>query len=130
MKKIDIFYWLVTGLMSVLLLLSAFPDITKSADALAFFKHLGYPEYLLPFIGVMKISGVATILIPRFPKLKEWAYAGLVFDTLGAAYSHISSGDEFGEWLPALVALILIVISYVLHTKRNEQINLQVQIKP
>jgi uncharacterized membrane protein YphA (DoxX/SURF4 family) len=118
MKKVNLFYWIVTGLMSALLLLSAFPDITKSADALEFFKHLGYPEYLLPFIGVMKILGVAAVLIPRFPKLKEWAYAGLVFDTFGAFYSHISSGDGVENFAPALVALVLVLGSYALYTAK------------
>jgi uncharacterized membrane protein YphA (DoxX/SURF4 family) len=119
MKKINIFYWIVTGLMSALMLLSAFPDIMKSADALEFFKHLGYPEYLLPFIGVAKILGVAAVLIPRFPKLKEWAYAGLAFDTFGAFYSHISCGDGAENFAPALVALILVLGSYALYTKRS-----------
>ena len=119
MKKINIFYWIVMGLMSALMLLSAFPDIMKSADALEFFKHLGYPEYLLPFIGVAKILGVAAVLIPRFPKLKEWAYAGLTFDTFGAFYSHISRGDGAENFAPALVALILVLGSYALYTKRS-----------
>jgi uncharacterized membrane protein YphA (DoxX/SURF4 family) len=114
MKKVNLYYWIVTGVMSALLLLSAIPDITKSADALGFFKHLGYPEYLLPFIGVMKVLGVVAVLLPKYTKLKEWAYAGLTFDTFGALYSHFSSGDGVDFFAPALVGLILVLGSYVL----------------
>jgi uncharacterized membrane protein YphA (DoxX/SURF4 family) len=121
MKKVNLIYWIVTGLMSALLLLSAIPDIMKSADALGFFKHLGYPEYLLPFIGVMKVLGVSAVLVPRFPKLKEWAYAGLTFDTFGALYSHISSGDGVDGFLPALIGTALVLGSYVAYTWRNNE---------
>lgn len=110
-------YWIVTGLMAALMTLSAVPDVIKAAEAVEFFKHLGYPEYLLPFIGVAKLLGVAAVLFPRFPRLKEWAYAGLTFDVIGAFYSHVSSGDGPGVWAFSLIALTLILGSYVLYSK-------------
>ena len=57
------------------------------------FRHLGYPTYLLPFVGTAKILGVAAVLFPGFGRVKEWAYAGLVFDLTGALHSHLSVGD-------------------------------------
>jgi hypothetical protein len=74
--------------------------------------HLGYPVYLLTILGVWKILGVATVLIPKFSLLKEWAYAGFFFVISGAVFSNIASGDAIKEMLPALLLLILIVISW------------------
>jgi hypothetical protein len=84
------------------------------SGGLGIFKHLGYPEYLLPFIGIAKLLAVAAILAPGFHKLKEWAYAGLVFDLIGALYSHISVGDPASAWFFALIGLVLVVASYSL----------------
>lgn len=108
-------YWIVTILMAALMTLSAVPDIVKAAEAVEIFKHLGYPEYLLPFIGVAKILGVVAVLVPRFPRLKEWAYAGLTFDVIGAFYSHLSVGDAVSFLVFPLIALALILGSYFLY---------------
>jgi len=121
MKKLTITYWVITSLMSAFTLLGAFADITGNPDALALIKHLGYPSYFVPFIGAMKLAGVVAILIPRFAKVKEWAYAGLVFDTSGAIFSHLCRRDGPDKWAPALLGLILVVLSYVFYTKRNKQ---------
>jgi len=74
--------------------------------------HLGYPVYLLTLLGIWKVLGVAALLIPKFPLLKEWAYAGFFFVMSGAVFSHIASGDSVTENVPALLLLILIVISW------------------
>ena len=74
--------------------------------------HLGYPVYLLTILGVWKILGVAAVLIPKFPRLKEWAYAGFFFAMSGAVFSHIASGDSMNEIAPSLVLLILTVVSW------------------
>ena len=110
-------YWIVTILIGVLMALSGVPDILMIPEALAIFRHLGYPDYLLPFIGVAKILGGATIIQPWFPRLKEWAYAGLAIDVVGAFYSHVSVGDGPGSWIPPLVALALILTSYYLYRR-------------
>ena len=104
--------WMVTGAMAALMLLSAVPDVLRVPDALMWFKHLGYPAYLLPFLGTAKILGVVAVLVPGLPRLKEWAFAGLTFDVAGAIYSHVSSGDSAGGWAPPLVALGLIAGAY------------------
>jgi len=121
MKKLTIIYWVITSLMSAFLLLGAFADITGNPDALGLIKHLGYPAYFVPFIGAMKLAGVVAILTPRFAKVKEWAYAGLVFDTSGAIFSHLCSGDGVDKWGPALLGLILVVLSYMFYSKKNKQ---------
>ncbi|HLA94989.1 MAG TPA: DoxX family protein, partial [Pyrinomonadaceae bacterium] len=88
-------------------------------EAIEFFKHLGYPAYLLPFLGVAKILGAITILVPKFPRLKEWAYAGLVFDLIGAFYSHVSVGDPASVWVFSLIGLALVSGSYILYRKTH-----------
>jgi uncharacterized membrane protein YphA (DoxX/SURF4 family) len=122
MKRLNILYWTVTGLMCAFIVMGAVMDVLKTPDAIAFMKQLGYPEYLIRFLGVMKILGVVAVLIPRYPRLKEWAYAGLAFDTFGAFYSHLSNGDGAENWLAALVALTLVMTSYFLFRKRSDLI--------
>ena len=87
MKRLTISYWVITGVMTAFILLGALFDVSQQAGAIALIKHLGYPAYFVSFIGAMKIAGVIAILVPGFPKLKEWAYAGLAFDTGGAVFS-------------------------------------------
>jgi hypothetical protein len=113
-----IFYWIVTALMAVLMLMSAIPDVTRSEFAVTAFTHLGYPIYLLPFIGIAKIAGVAAVLLPSPTRVKEWAYAGLVFDLIGALYSHLSVGDAAGVWMFAVIGLTLVTGSYLLRGLR------------
>jgi hypothetical protein len=79
--------------MAALMLLSAAPDVLRIPGAVAVFRHLGYPPYLLLFLGTAKILGVAAVLSPGPARLKEWAFAGLTFDLTGALYSHLSVGD-------------------------------------
>jgi hypothetical protein len=100
--------------MSAFMIMSAIPDVTRSAEAVTTFAHLGYPAYLLPFIGVAKLAGVAAVLAGSPKVMKEWAYAGLVFDLGGALYSHLSVGDPASTWKYAVIGLILVTGSYVL----------------
>ena len=111
--------WIVTGLMAALMLLSAVPDVLRIPNALIVFKHLGYPPYLLVFLGTAKILGVVAVLVPGLPRIKEWAFAGLTFDVTGALYSHLSVGDPASVWAPAVLALALVVGSYVVYRMRR-----------
>jgi hypothetical protein len=118
MKQHKRAYWIVTGLMAAFMLMAAIPDILLIPQAVTIFTHLGYPTYLIPFVGIAKTLGVAAILIPGFWRLKEWAYAGLVFDLIGALYSHISVGDPPSAWAAALIGLLLVVGSYLLYQNK------------
>lgn len=113
-------YWIATVLAAALMTLASVPDILQSAEAVSVFKHLGYPVYLLPFLGTAKALGVVAILVPRTSRLKEWAYAGLVFDLSGALYSHLSVGDPPSAWMPALIGLFLMSSSYLTGLKRQD----------
>lgn len=118
MKRIKIFYWIVTGLLAALSVLGSVLDISLAQQAVDLITHLGYPVYFVPFIGVLRLLGIIAILIPGFPRIKEWAYAGLVFDMGGALYSHIATGDPFSVFAPALIALLLSLGSYFLYHKK------------
>ena len=74
--------------------------------------HLGYPVYFLTLLGVLKLLGVIALLAPKFPMLKEWAYAGFFFIMVGAIYSHIAVGDPAKELFPSLLLLVLTVVSW------------------
>jgi uncharacterized membrane protein YphA (DoxX/SURF4 family) len=114
--------WAVTGLMATLMLMSAVPDVFRIPGAVSVFRHLGYPVYLLIFLGTAKMLGVSAVLSPGLPRLKEWAFAGLTFDLTGALYSHLSVGDPPSVWTPALVGLILMAGSYVAFRRRRVEI--------
>lgn len=75
-------------------------------------KYLGYPVYFLTLLGVWKILGAAAVLIPKFPLLKEWAYAGFFFVMTGAVFSHVAMGDPWIEYLPSMLLLVLTMVSW------------------
>src|SRR5262245_36333320 len=114
--------WIVTGLMAALLLLSAVPDVLRIPGAVLVFNHLGYPSYLLLFLGTAKILGVLAVLLPGLRRIKEWAFAGLTFDVTGALYSHLSVGDPPSAWATALIALGLVGGSYVAYRLRSRDL--------
>jgi uncharacterized membrane protein YphA (DoxX/SURF4 family) len=119
MKKLNIYYWIVTGLLSLLMIFSAVPDIALNPQAVEMIKnHLGYPLYFLPFIGWAKLLGAIAIVIPGILRIKEWAYAGFMYDLIAAMYSAIMVGDPVSNWAPVLIGVFLIVLSYVLYHKR------------
>ena len=113
--------WTVTGLMAALMIVSAIPDVLQIPDAVAVFRHLGYPAYLLPFLGTAKMLAVGAVLFPGASRIKEWAFAGLTFDLAGALYSHLSVGDPPSAWLPAAIGLALMAGSYVSYRRRLNQ---------
>ena len=120
MKKTNIFYWIFTGLFGLFMLFSAIPDILSQPVAIeGMHNGLGYPIYFVPFIGVAKALGVLAILVPGLPRLKEWAYAGLFYDLLGATYSIFAVGSYSGVAF-MLLPLALAIASYVFYTKRRK----------
>lgn len=120
MKKINLAYWIVTALFAAMMLSSAIPDILSVPMAVqGMHEGLGYPVYFIPFIGVAKALGVLAILIPVHPRLREWAYAGLFFDLIGATYSIMASGHSEGSPAFMLLPFALAVGSYLLYRRRE-----------
>jgi hypothetical protein len=106
--------WLASGMLStgVLQLFRAKAEGALAPPGVYGITHLGYPIYFLTILGVWKILGVVALLIPKFPLLKEWAYAGFFFAMSGAIFSHIALADPMKEFIPSLVLLSLTVISW------------------
>jgi hypothetical protein len=117
MRKTKITYWVVTILFSAFMLFSAIPDVLSTQDAITFMNHLGYPKYIIPFLGVAKVLGVIAILVPGFPRIKEWAYAGLFFDLAGASYSVFASDSFQPSMLIMLLPIGFLFWSYFLFHK-------------
>ncbi len=120
-KTGKIVYWIATIWLSLGMFSTGMVQILRmeSEGALAppgvwGITQLGYPVYFLTILGVWKILGAIAVLIPKFPLLKEWAYAGFFFVMSGAIYTHIAVGSPMNELLPSLLLLILTVVSWYL----------------
>ena len=110
MNRDKIIYWASTGLLSLMMLGSAGMYLFNNAEVTELFLALGYPAYLVIPLAILKILGIIAILTRQSKMLKDLAYAGFMYDFLLAASAHINAGD--GEYLPALVALVLLGASY------------------
>lgn len=111
-KRNKIIYWIFTLWMSLGMVSTAIVQLMQHKDEAENFTNLGYPIYLMTIIGIWKILGIIVVLIPRQPLLKEWAYAGFFFVMSGALISHIIVGDPASKTLPALLLLVLVIISW------------------
>lgn len=120
MKKRDkIIYWIATIWLALGMVATGILQLSKTEAEGAVappgtwgISELGYPVYFLTIIGVWKILGVIAILVPKFPLLKEWAYAGFFFLMSGAIFSHIAVGDPMTELVPSALLLIMTVLSW------------------
>jgi hypothetical protein len=114
--------WLALGMVSTGLvqLLNA----KEGQGGVDMIHHLGYPVYMLTLLGVWKMFGVLAVLIPKYPLIKEWAYAGFFFVMSGAIYSHIASGDPIYKIFPALLLLILTLLSWYFRPSNRKIISI------
>ncbi|MES2512723.1 MAG: DoxX family protein [Bacteroidota bacterium] len=111
-KRNKIIYWIATIWLSLGMLSSGIVQLIKLPEEADMMAHLGYPLYFLTILGVWKILGVITVLIPKFPLVKEWAYAGFFFTMTGAIVSHIAGSDGAKEFFGPVLLLILTIISW------------------
>ena len=116
MKKNKIIYWLATGLLSLMLLMSAGMYVFSHGIVHEEFVKLGFPVYIIYPLAFLKVSAVGAILVSKIDKLKEWAYAGLLFDFVLAFFAHFMIGD--GEQGGAVIAMVLLIISYLYKDKK------------
>ena len=114
-KRNKIIYWGATLWLALGMVSTGAVQLLKvktGSGGLDSVVHLGYPVYLLTILGVWKLLGVVAVLIPKYPLLKEWAYAGFFFAMSGAIYSHVALGDPVTEILPAVLLLALTLVSW------------------
>ena len=111
-KRNKIIYWISTIWLALGMLSTGIVQLFNVKEEVDFIIQLGYPGYFLTILGAWKILGVVAVLIPKFPLLKEWAYAGFFFAMSGAVFSHIASGNSMSEVFPTLLLLFLTVVSW------------------
>jgi hypothetical protein len=116
-------YWAATGLVALAFGFGGAMDVAQPPDVVAGMAHLGYPAYFATIIGIWKLLGTVAILVPGFGRVKEWAYAGMVFDLTGAAASHAVTGDPVGNVLTPLVILAIVVASYLLRPESRKLVS-------
>jgi|SRR5689334_12599515 len=127
MKKRDkIIYWIATAWLALGMLSTGLVQLFKAKEGqggVDMITHLGYPVYLLTLLAAWKILGVVALLIPKFPLVKEWAYAGFFFVMSGAIFSHIAVRDGLSELFPSLLLLILTVVSWYFRPSEKKVTN-------
>ncbi|KAA9340881.1 DoxX family protein [Adhaeribacter soli] len=111
-KRNKIIYWVATCWLALGMLSTGMVQLLKVDSEVENITKLGYPVYFLTILGAWKLLGSAVVLMPGFPLLKEWAYAGFFFAMSGATFSRIMAGDPINEIFPSLLLLALTVISW------------------
>jgi len=114
MKTRQIFYWIATALTAFVFLSGGVNELLRPGYLMQGMTHLGYPAYFVLILGVWKTLGGIAILAPRFPLLKEWAYAGMFFDLTGASASHASVGDPAIKIATPLIIAGIVIASWAL----------------
>ena len=114
MKHRTLVYWAATGLLALAFAAGGLFDLSTSPEVTAMFAHLGYGAYVPMLLGAWKLLGAIAIVVPRMPRLKEWAYAGMVFDLTGAMVSHVAMGDAAEHLLAPAVLLGLVAAPWAL----------------
>jgi len=107
-------YWLSTILVTWEMVAGSLWALLQIEFNRAQLQHLGYPPYLDLILGPWKLAAAATLVVPRFPRLKEWAYAGMFFNFYGAVASHLFRGDGPSGWVAPLVLGALTIVSWAL----------------
>jgi uncharacterized membrane protein YphA (DoxX/SURF4 family) len=111
-KRNKIIYWIATLWLALGMTSTGIVQLIKMKEEVEKMTQLGYPTYFLAILGVWKLLGVVAILIPKFPLLKEWAYAGFFFAMSGATISHVFVGHPTSEIFPSILLLVLTAVSW------------------
>ena len=120
MKRSKIIYWIATLWLSLGMVATGLVQLLRlpeegqvSPPGTYGIMHLGFPLYILGLLGVWKLLGVAAVLAPRLPLVKEWAYAGFFFLMTGAVFAHIAVGDGVKDVWPSVLLIGLLIVSWV-----------------
>lgn len=111
-KRNKIIYWIATLWLALGMVSTGFIQVFHLDGSDQFTKNMGFPLFFISLIGVWKLLGAIAVLIPRFPLVKEWAYAGFFFVMTGAIYAHIAVGDPASELFPPVLLLVLTILSW------------------
>lgn len=119
MKKTTILYWTFTILFAAFMIFTAIPNILVVPDSVDLITtKLGFPQYMIPFLGIAKLLGSIIIVLPGFRRMKEWAYAGLIFDLTGATYSILRVFPLDFSIVFMILPIIIGLLSYMYYHKK------------
>ena len=124
-KRNKIIYWIATSWLSLGMVSTGIVQLLAIKEEAEMMVHLGYPLYFLKILGVWKLLGVVAVLVPRFPLLKEWAYAGFFFSMTGAVFSHFAVGDPGKEFFGPVLLIVLTVVSWYFRPDNRKLISLK-----
>lgn len=113
-KAGKIIYWIATVWLALGMASTGIVQLIHLEEETEVMTRLGYPLYFLTILGIWKLLGVITVLVPKFPLIKEWAYAGFFFAMSGAIFSHAAVGDGLMEFFGPSLLLVLTVVSWYL----------------
>lgn len=120
-KTIKITYWVLLIIFCLLLTADGIGGVSMAKEGVEALHHLGYPPYIMPLLGALKLLGVVALLQTKYQGIKEWVFAGITFNFVGAAVSHLAAGDSVGVAMQPMVALVIMLIVYILW-KKYEQV--------
>lgn len=125
-KTINILYRTITGMFCAMMGFSGVMNaIVAPGSPELIVDHLHYPHYFISYVGVWKVLGAIALIVPGFPRVKEWAYFGFFLDLFSAVYSMIAMGDPVATWAPIIIGLVLLFASYFLYHQRRRVIGAQ-----
>lgn len=124
-KRNKIIYWIATLWLALGMTSTGIIQLLGKKEETAFITQLGYPDYFLSILGFWKILGVIAILIPKFPLVKEWAYAGFFFAMSGALFSHVASSSALQDYFGSALLLALTITSWYLRPNERKIIPVQ-----
>ena len=122
-KRNKIIYWVSTLWLALGMTSTGIVQFIKMKEEVDLFNRLGYPIYFLTILSIWKILGVVAVLIPRFPLLKEWAYAGFFFAMSGAVFSHIASGSAAMDYFGPVLLIVLTVTSWYFRPEERKVVS-------
>lgn len=111
-KTKNILYWFFTAWLALGLVSTGIFQISKNQMEIELFESIGFPAYVMVLLGAWKLLAVPAVLAPRYPTLKEWAYAGIFFNMTGALFAHLSVGSSVPEMFPPVLFLLIAAASY------------------
>ena len=116
-KSIKIIYWIITGLFALFMLFAGITEAIQHESGRQIMQHLGYPAHVLIVLGVGKILAAVALVQNKFKIIKEWAYAGLTFNFIGACVARAYGHDSIALIISPLLFMAVMFVAYYLWKK-------------
>src|ERR1051325_5302399 len=112
-KRNKIIYWIATVWLAFGMAFTGAIQVMRTQDEIDLMNSIGFPVYFLTILGTWKLLGAIAILVPRFPLVKEWAYAGFFFAMSGALFCHLAVSDSHAAaYVGPTLLVVLTVVSW------------------